>query len=383
MPVLMSWATSADLRWLCFQLQSTMKFPSMILTTAAGQKAAISSRRALVLLLLLLLLLLGHASGEQSNSNISQLGPIRLTPSLSKRSSSNNNKDPQQKRSPRAAYTWQASVDRTAGKAYSREVSNVPANSRLARAVAKINDSDDDGLLRMATRMFGDYPVWLCRFPTTLGVLKAQKDHGGYRVTTRLLGINLISFGAPQSHRISYNTNAIPNSSNDSSNGNEPSTSSQVSSSVSTDCTVVLPITGGILSRAAAPSSTSWWRRGDEDRGSLVFSLKSVRTTTITSSEPQAAERPWHEMDDAATTTRTTTTSTSTRSSIVTALSGYRPSLCGGITTNGGGGKAGVTKTKRRKINPLRAGFYLGTQSVVHGHIMWRFHRHCRRYGAK
>ena len=228
----------------------------MILTIAAanGQTAAISSRRALVLLVLLLLQAPPAASSIDTAA-VSQLGPIRLTPSLSKRSSSNNNKDPQrQQRSPRAAYTWQASVDRTAGKAYSREVSNVPIKSRLARAVTAKGDSDDDGLLRMATRMFGDYPVWLCRFPTTLGVLKAQKDHGGYRVTTRLLGINLISFGAPQSHRISYNTNTIPN--------DEPS-SSQLSSSVSTDCTVVLPITGGILSRAAAPSaSTSWWRRG-------------------------------------------------------------------------------------------------------------------------
>ena len=46
---------------------------------------------------------------------------------------------------------------------------------------------------------------------------------------------------------------------------------------------------------------------------------------------------------------------------VVTRLDGFRPRLCG----------------SRVPIHPLRAQFYLKTQSVFHTYVMWRFHRYC------
>jgi hypothetical protein len=45
---------------------------------------------------------------------------------------------------------------------------------------------------------------------------------------------------------------------------------------------------------------------------------------------------------------------------LVTSIHGYRPALCG-----------------PSPISPLRSTLYLLTQSPVHAHVMWRFHRYC------
>ena len=85
------------------------------------------------------------------------------------------------------------------------------------------------------------------------------------------------------------------------------------------DYTVDLPISGGAVAIADTP-------RGN---GSLRFSIFPGR--------PDGA--------------------------IVTQIRGYRPSIVG----------------RRRPASPLRSRLYLGTQSLLHGFVMWRFHHHIAR----
>lgn len=231
----------------------------------------------------------------------------------------------------KANFSWQASVDRLTGKAHSLEASNVPIQSKLAITVARSSSSgtrddradDTIDLLALATDMFGAYPSWLCRFPVTFGLLHAVPAGGGYQVRSRFFGVKILSFGAPRSRGIKFK--------NEKERG--------------TDCSVVLPITGGILSLPGP--------RGD--RGSLQFALQ---TTTRTHDDAAARDSTG---DDAAPSAAQTPATTCR---IATAISGYRPALCGGAVP----------------VSTWRAGFYLRSQSILHGYIMWKFHRHCRGY---
>jgi hypothetical protein len=87
--------------------------------------------------------------------------------------------------------------------------------------------------------------------------------------------------------------------------------------------TVDLPITGGSM----ALKSNMY------DGGSLSFTLQVWRDNN---------ERQW------------------SLYKLVTSIQGYRPALCG-----------------QSPVHPLRSTLYLWTQSIVHAHIMWRFHRYC------
>jgi len=196
-----------------------------------------------------------------------------------------------------AHYSWKASVDRSTAKAYSLETSFVPPKSKLAKAVAHHDD-----LLGLACPMFDKYPVWLCRFPTTLGFLKAVPSKGGgHHIKTRIFGITLLSLGVPFAHSLRLKSGE-------------------------SETTVVLPITGGILSLSGAEG---------KDRGALKFAIQSV-----SSAEQEGV----------------------LKTKIVTAISGYRPTLCG----------------KQTPTSFLRTKFYLSSQSVLHSYVMWRFHRHCQ-----
>jgi len=237
----------------------------------------------------------------------------------------------------RANFSWQASVERLTGKANSLERSNVPTHSKLAKTVAIIraeNSSDDTiDLLTLASDLFGVYPLWLCRFPITLGLLQAvPAGRGGYQIRARPFGIQILSFGAPRSHSILFK--------NEQEKG--------------TDCTVVLPITGGILSLPGP--------RGD--RGSLQFALQTTTTTTTTTITTTTAQYLNDDVTAEHDAPPSTTQQPTTTCRIVTAISGYRPALCGSNTP----------------ISTFRAGFYLRSQSIFHGYIMWKFHRHCRGY---
>jgi hypothetical protein len=88
-------------------------------------------------------------------------------------------------------------------------------------------------------------------------------------------------------------------------------------------CTVTIPISGGCLAIVGNKSNG----------GALVFTLR----TTF----------PGKDED-------------TTRHTFVTEIQHYRPMLCGYSIP----------------IHPLRARLYLGTQSLAHVFVMWRFHKH-------
>lgn len=263
---------------------------------------------------MLLLLLIGTKGGAAAPQNKNE--PL-LSPPVSKKPTVTSRLGPFQgfpQTPERTSFSWSAAVDRAAGTASSKETSNVLPQTPLGRAITKNKGSD---LLGMAAQMFGEYPVWLCRGATSLGLLQAiPVAKGGFEIRTRLFDINLLSFGGIKSRRLSFQTKAATNS-------------PWSSPTKEHDCTVVLPITGGLLALGEKK----------QDKGAILFTLK--------------------------TTTRTNDSNGSSRSSLVTAIQGYRPSLCG-----------------KAPVHPIRVGLYFGTQSFVHGHVMWRFHRHCRRFGG-
>lgn len=96
-----------------------------------------------------------------------------------------------------------------------------------------------------------------------------------------------------------------------------------------TQCTVGFPLTGGCL--VLRPP------RGN-DMGSLLFVLK--KNQQIRNGAEPELEHECH-------------------CSLTTAVVGYRPSISG-----------------QPPVNPVRKWIYLSTQSLLHAHISWRFHRH-------
>jgi hypothetical protein len=222
------------------------------------------------------------------------LGPVRIWPK-------------------KGAYTWEATVDRESGIATAKETGTIPTRSRLYRS---LNSTSDRDLLRFTENLFSPYPTWLVRFPVTLGLLKATPDKkGGFEIRDRLFGVNLISFGRTQGQRFSFQTNT----------NRGPQKTSQ--------CTLALPITGGLLT-LPDPSKPN-----GGNRGSLLFTLTKSRETGATADSDEPPE---------------------TVCSISTTIGGYRPSLAGSAP-----------------VHVFRKWTYLSTQSIIHANVMWRFHRRC------
>jgi hypothetical protein len=220
----------------------------------------------------------------------SDLGPVRIWPNK------------------KGGYSWEASVDRETGIATSKETGTIPTRSRLYRS---LNSTSDRELLRFTDNLFSPYPTWLGK-----GLLKATPDKkGGFEIRDRLFGVNLISFGRTQGQRFSFQTNT----------DRGPTKTSQ--------CTLALPITGGLLT-LPDPS-----KRNGSNRGSLLFTLtKSCEVGATTDSD----ESP------------------KTVCSISTTIAGYHPSIAGSAP-----------------VNVFRKYTYLSTQSIVHATVMWRFRRRC------
>lgn len=226
-----------------------------------------------------------------------ELGPVRLWPK-------------------KGAYAWQAAVDREAGIATSKESANTPTRSRLYKS---LNCTDDGDLLPYAQKLFSPYPTWLVSFPVTFGLLKAvPNDSGGFEIRDRIFGANWLTFGQTQGQRVSFKSNTV----------NGPTQTSQ--------CTVSLPITGGLLALVPPEKPNS------RNRGAVLFTLTKRKETGSSSSSSDSDHSP------------------QTVCSITTAVAGYRPFLVGSAP-----------------CNVLRQGLYFGTQSLVHASVMWRFHRRC------
>jgi hypothetical protein len=165
-----------------------------------------------------------------SRVTASAVGPIRLWPR-------------------KGAFAWKAAVDRASGIATSTETSDAPKRSRLRKT---LDETDDEDMLRLTKDLFSSYPLWLCRFPVTFGILKAvPADGGGYEIRDRLFGCHFLTFGNATTRRLAFNMKAQDGT---------PIHSSQ--------STVSLPITGGFLSRRP---------RKKESSGALVCTMSTRR----------------------------------------------------------------------------------------------------------
>ncbi len=147
-------------------------------------------------------------------------------------------------------FKWEASVDREAGIASSMEVSSRRLRDEKEFPVKQI---------------FHSYPMWLCRFPVSLGLLRSVRKDGGVCVQDRIFRRDLLIFGPAKSRLVSIvlHEGAVQNT-----------------------YSMELPITGGLLSIQAP-------------RAALLFTLNSIHGKETRTSE------------------------------IVTRISGYRPSLIG------------------------------------------------------
>jgi hypothetical protein len=257
--------------------------------------------------LLLLLFAVAHIAAGKTEFKIAKIGPAGFFPKILEAD-----------RAKQVDFTWNAEVDCTQRTAYSKEYSHILPKAPLFQT---IQSSADGELLNLAEHLFYEYPVWLCRASTSLGLLQAVPEGRvgagcGYKIQTRPFGIILLSFGKPISRRLSFRIGST---------GKEH------------DCTVVLPITGGILTRGCREDKNS------RSKGSLRLTLKTIRSVAHHGNEIVINQR----------------------CTIVTGISGYRPTLL---------------PDGNPRLTPIWAYIYLGTQSAVHANVMWRFHKHCRRF---
>jgi hypothetical protein len=335
---------------------------------------------------LLLLLLLPSSSASASASSSSFLGRYRRS----------------------------ASLDRATGIASSKESSAVPIASRLfQRALVgtwrgaalasgdpsttnNADEEDDDGaedgsssaaLLTWVERWAQQYPTWLCSGSVTGGLLRAvilvEEAPGGsnkkkaskqqppqqtqrrtwkeaVEIRTRIGNVHLLTFGpCRMSQRITYRESL---SCENGGGGKEGSVRRRKTSDgrpvLTSHCTVVVPVTGGIL---ALPPRRG--NRKNKERGALLFSLKKQRWV-VDVSTAEAGSKDDDDDDNAVDATTVAAREkkrdpAGLRLQLSTALTGYRPAL------------AGVSLP----IPHWRKALYLNTQAALHGYIMWRFHR--------
>jgi hypothetical protein len=351
---------------------------------------------AFVFLLLLLLTVKVRAVRGSKQSTTTPIpstaGPIRTrtmtTGMMMEQQRQSEHRRGRNRRSLSCFFTWSAQVDRISGTASSKEVSSV---TRIGNSDVDGGGDSSNAMAMVATTaaaksLFESYPTWLTRGSTSLGWLKCVRVSGddgkrkqasnqsisgrggggcgggaaACQVRVRFLGVNLLSFGPPRT-----TTNALRHS-----RRTPFGAFNVVRGSTFTTTTTVLPITGGVLSlpghnRRGQNNSSN----NSEDRGALVFAL----TTAILNGGTGWGEGPTdqrrrrrrinNEKADDKNQRGKQQDRIMTVYTIQTNIVGYRPWLCGAT----------------KPVPALRANLYLHSQSIVHGYVMWRFHRRCRR----
>jgi hypothetical protein len=231
----------------------------------------------------------------------------------------------------RHAFSWEADVDTANGIATSKEVMKASRRSSIARhfictkpvptvtstAVVTMFPSSSDthrdtnnvhDVWTLVTQRLEQYPQWLVRGAVTLGLFQAAPlPGGGWSLQDRFFGINFLSFARPQSSRFSFYKTVSTRD-------------GAILQTREGDCTVVLPIIGGLLAQND---------NNNAGKGCLWFRLQHNESTEETK--------------------------------LVTEIRGYNPWLIGSI----------------QPVPLYRKLLYLSTQSIVHAYVMWRFHRHC------
>jgi hypothetical protein len=210
------------------------------------------------------------------------------------------------------SYQWHADIRNETGLAFSAETSNVPKDCKFYRL---IRDCQNKNMLELLEDYVRTYPSWLCTWPITLGFFKAvpNNSNGAIQIRTRLLNLNLLSFGNFRGERVSYRQDRVR----------------------TTICTVSLPIVGGLL---ALPSSS----RNGNKMGALLFTLKKNEQLR----DADDSKNKEGSVEDCDATFRT-------------AIADYRPWVVG----------------FKSPPSWVRKHAYLNTQSLVHSYVMWKFHR--------
>jgi hypothetical protein len=294
-------------------------------------------------------------------------------------------------------FRWRAALDVETGIASSKESSIVPPTSplhrravpvlRAASAAAtttgeatasstSVDDSrdteeaqgreDDSVLLRWVELWAQQYPTWLCSGWVTGGLLRAavtgpcissssgsssrtkekkanEPRQGTVEIRTRIGNWHLLTFGPCQlSQRVTYRETLTSVAGG---GGNERG------HVLTSHCTVVLPVTGGILALPPPASGNGSARKG---RGAaLLFSVKRQRHVY---DGADAATEPAHGRSSRA---NTGDDSPWRLIQLSSAVAGYRPALAG----------------MSLPVPLWRKTLYLRTQAVLHAYVVWRFHR--------
>lgn len=196
------------------------------------------------------------------------------------------------------SFSWQAAVDTSTGVATSVERMQASPSSNIAQHFQSGSERGVpepeiwSGVIDRLER----YPEWLVRGAVTFGLFRAVPvQDGGCSLQDRFLGINFLTFGSPESEK-------------------------HLQEGLG-DCTVTLPIVGGLLA-LRKPSR-------NEDMGCLKFTLEQNEALKQTQ--------------------------------LITEIQGYSPLLVG----------------SREPAPFYRKCLYLSTQSIIHAYVMWRFQRHC------
>jgi len=234
------------------------------------------------------------------------------------------------------SYKWKSSVDSETMTATSQEQSVIVPSSPLYRTIENTADSD---LLRLTTQLVQEYPRWLCRFPITLGFLRAVQGGGpnnnDSNLRMRILRIKLLSFAKSHMNgsRISYQQ-----------------TGKDMTPNKVTRVSVELPIVGGLLARPPPKQIDKKTKKKKpqtaktlRNRGSLLFVVKKstpIRGTSIM--------------------TPSSSSMTCTLTSGITG--GYRPRMIGARNIP--------------LLTPIRIVTYKMTQSFIHARVMKKFHKY-------
>ena len=230
------------------------------------------------------------------------------------------------------SFIWHAAVDRTTALASAHESSHIPNTAPLHKALCKDNNyHKSDQLLRVSKNLFSNYTSWLCSGRVTFGLLKAvQNSNKSIDIRDRFLGLGLLRFGQPEGPQFSENNKKT---------NNAMTTATQQDNTA--HCVWSFPITGGLL---AVPDAKG-------DGGKLVLIL------TKTLQKPDGATGNGGPDDD---------DDENVQFSLQSKLVDYRSKIVGTAPTN-----------------LIRTNFYLGSQSLLHAYVMWRFHHQCCSWNEK
>jgi hypothetical protein len=227
----------------------------------------------------------------------------------------------------RASYSWSSAVNLSLGMADSRELTVIaPSVVRQKNQDAAIVDPQDRDCDwdKMVLQLFETYPIWLCRGMTSFGLLKAVPSEDQpkcFDIRTRWWGVNLLSFDRPKRNRREQFIRSYIIPTAFSNLGREK---------VCTVSTVTIPISGGFFGAG----------KDTKVKGVLVFKLQTTKVAQNGDRFVAGGKR-----------------------TLITEIHNYRPMLCGTTIP---------FKTHRVRL-------YLGTQSLAHAFVMWRFHKHIVR----